>query len=59
MSLASEWDEQKAEQNLRKHNVSFKEAKTIFGDPFSITIPDPEHSASESRYVDIGYSSQG
>lgn len=59
MSLASEWDEQEAEQNLRKHNVSFKEAKTIFGHPFSITIPDPEHSASESRYIDIGYSSQG
>jgi uncharacterized DUF497 family protein len=59
MSLTFEWDEQKAEQNLRKHQVSFEEAKTIFGDPFSITIPDPEHSASESRYVDIGYSSQG
>ena len=59
MSLTFEWDEQKAEQNLRKHKVSFEEAKTIFGDPFSITIPDPEHSASESRYVDIGYSSQG
>ena len=54
MSLTFEWDEQKAEQNLRKHNVSFEEAKTIFGDPFSITIPDREHSASESRYVDIG-----
>jgi uncharacterized DUF497 family protein len=59
MSLTFEWDEQKAEQNLRKHRVSFEEAKTVFGDPFSITIPDPQHSASESRYVDIGYSSQG
>ena len=59
MSLTFEWDEQKAEQNLRKHQVSFMEAKTVFGDPFSITIPDPQHSADESRYVDIGYSSQG
>jgi uncharacterized DUF497 family protein len=59
MSLTFEWDEQKAEQNLRKHKVSFEEAKTVFGDAFSITIPDPQHSGSESRYVDIGYSSQG
>ena len=59
MSLIFEWDERKAEQNLRKHRVSFEEAKTVFGDFFSITIPDPRHSDSESRYVDIGYSSQG
>lgn len=59
MSLTFEWDEQKAEQNLGKHQVGFMEAKTVFGDPFSITIPDPQHSAGESRYVDIGYSSEG
>ena len=59
MSLTFEWDEQKAEQNLRKHKISFEEARTVFGDPSAITIPDPQHSASESRYVDIGYSSQG
>jgi uncharacterized DUF497 family protein len=58
MSLTFEWDEQKAEQNLRKHRVSFEEARTVFGDPFAITIPDPQHSTRESRYVDIGYSSQ-
>jgi uncharacterized DUF497 family protein len=58
MSLTFEWDEQKAEQNLRKHQVGFEEAKTIFGDPYAITIPDPHHSASESRYIDIGFSSR-
>jgi uncharacterized protein len=58
MSLTFEWDEQKAEQNLRKHQVDFEEAKTVFGDPYAITIPDPQHSASESRYIDIGYSSR-
>jgi uncharacterized DUF497 family protein len=59
MSLTFEWDERKAEQNLGKHKVSFMEAKTVFGDPFSITIPDPQHPVGESRHVDIGYSSQG
>ena len=59
MSLTFEWDEQKAERNLSKHQVSFMEAKTVFGDLFSMTIPDPQHSAGESRFVNIGYSSQG
>lgn len=58
MSLTFEWDEQKAEQNLRKHQVDFQEAKTVFGDPYAITIPDPQHSADESRNIDIGYSSR-
>jgi len=58
MSLTFEWDEQKAEQNLLKHQVDFEEAKTVFGDPYAITIPDPQNSAAESRYIDIGYSSR-
>ena len=58
MSLTFERDEQKAEQNLRKHQVGFDEAKTVFGDPHAITIPDPQHSAGESRYIDIGCSSR-
>jgi hypothetical protein len=31
--------------NLVKHGIAFEEAATIFGDPSSLTIPDPEHSA--------------
>ena len=57
MSLTFEWDEEKARKNLRKHQVPFEEAKTVFLDPFSVTIPDPDHSLDESRFVDIGYSS--
>ena len=54
-----EWDENKAETNLRKHKVGFEEAKTVFGDPFSITVDDPDHSKDEQRYVDIGKSANG
>jgi uncharacterized DUF497 family protein len=32
---------------------------TVFNDPFSITIGDPDHSANERRYVDIGASDRG
>jgi len=54
-----EWDEEKAQANLRTHKVSFDEATTVFSDPFSITIPDPDHSTDEERYIDIGTSDKG
>jgi uncharacterized DUF497 family protein len=59
MKLNFEWDEEKAKANLKKHKVSFDEATTVFSDPFSITIPDPDHSVSELRYIDIGSSDKG
>ena len=59
MSLTFEWDEKKADENLRKHGVSFEEAKAVFNDPFSVTIYDPDHSSDEQRYVDIGLSLKG
>ncbi|MBC8527664.1 MAG: BrnT family toxin [Candidatus Cloacimonetes bacterium] len=59
MNLTFEWDEEKSKENLRKHKVSFEEAKTVFNDPYAITIPDPQHSINECRYIDIGCSSKG
>jgi hypothetical protein len=59
MALTFEWDEEKSNGNLRKHEVSFDEAKTVFNDPFAMTISDPEHSSQEDRYIDVGMSSQG
>jgi hypothetical protein len=54
-----EWDPAKARRNLAKHGITFEEAVTIFGDPYELTIPDPDHSVSEERYVSIGTSRQG
>jgi uncharacterized DUF497 family protein len=54
MSLAFEWDAEKALANERKHGVSFDEAATAFGDPLSVTIPDPDHSDDEGRYILMG-----
>ena len=54
-----EWDEDKAEANLKKHKISFEEAKTVFADPFAITIVDPKNSIDENRYIDIGASAGG
>ncbi len=54
-----DWDADKAAINLQKHGVSFDEAASVFGDPFSLTTTDPLHSSTEDRFVDIGYSAQG
>jgi len=56
MALRFEWDPDKAAVNLRKHRVGFEEASTVFGDPLSITILDPERGEGEFRYVLIGQS---
>jgi uncharacterized DUF497 family protein len=54
--LAFEWDGKKETANQRKHNVGFADASTVFGDPLSITIPDPDHGAGEERFLIIGMS---
>jgi hypothetical protein len=53
------WDSRKATANERKHGITFAEAATVLGDPLSLTIPDPDHSIGEARWVDIGQSAQG
>ena len=58
MPIKFEWDKRKAQQNLRKHRVDFAEASTVFGDTLSITIPDPDHSEDEERWVTIGLSNR-
>ena len=59
MALEFEWDENKSRSSLKKHGVDFQEGKTVFNDPFAITIYDPDYSESEERYLDIGISSKG
>lgn len=51
-----EWDREKAKKNLKKHNVSFDEAMTVFYDPLSATFDDMDHSVDEQRLITIGYS---
>jgi uncharacterized protein len=53
-----EWHAVKAAANLKKHKVSFDEAKTIFGDKKHLVVPDREHSYGEERYLAIGLSDQ-
>ena len=57
-SIRFEWDENKSHINLRKHGVSFEEAKTVFYDDAALVIDDPEHSEEEDRFIILGLSSQ-
>jgi uncharacterized protein len=54
-----EWDAEKAARNLREHGVSFEEASTVFGDRLATTVPDPDHSDEEERWLTTGASERG
>lgn len=54
-----EWDPTKEAENIRKHGVSFSEAGSAFYDPLSLTVPDPDHSIGEQRFMLLGQSHTG
>lgn len=58
MGYLFEWDAEKAERNLQKHGVGFDEASTVFGDPLSLLLSDPEHSSEELRFILLGMSNR-
>ena len=56
MPIRFEWDVRKERRNLQKHGVGFDEASTVFADTLSITIPDPDASDDDERWVTMGFS---
>jgi uncharacterized DUF497 family protein len=53
-----EWSQPKARTNLRKHGVSFEEAKSIFYDEYARQFFDDEHSEDEERFILLGKSNR-
>lgn len=54
-----DWDNKKAEANLKAHDVSFDEAQEAFLDPNAVEFYDADHSTqTEKRYNLIGLSSR-
>lgn len=51
-----EWDENKALANIKKHGVSFEEARAVFYDDYAVLFDDPDHSEAEDRFLIIGMS---
>ena len=58
MPIKFDWDPSKARGNVRKHRIDFDEASTVFADTLSITIPGPDHSEEEERWVTLGLSNR-
>lgn len=54
-----EWHPGKAASNVRRHDVSFNLAATVFNDPLAASMPDDEHSDHEERWVTIGQAENG
>jgi uncharacterized DUF497 family protein len=49
-----EWDDAKAASNLKKHEVSFEDAREIFKDAFSVELPNADIEDGEHRFSIIG-----
>ena len=54
--LKFEWDSRKDKSNIKKHGVTFEEAKTAFFDEQAIVYFDPEHSDEDDRFILLGTS---
>lgn len=52
--LHFQWDVVKANENLKKHGVSFEEAKSVFFNEHAIEFYDDEHSEREDRFFLLG-----
>ncbi len=54
-----EWDEAKAKSNIKKHGVTFEEAKSVFFDEYAIQFYDDEGSQlEEDRFLLLGRSNE-
>ncbi|MBT79360.1 MAG: hypothetical protein CL587_03115 [Alteromonadaceae bacterium] len=54
-----EWDPAKAESNIKKHGVTFEEAKSVFYDDYALQFYDESHSQlQEDRFLMLGTSSE-
>jgi len=52
------WDRRKAQSTLVKHGVSFEEAQSVFLDEYACLMDDPDHPATEVRFLLLSYSLQ-
>jgi uncharacterized DUF497 family protein len=54
-----EWDKVKELKNISKHNISFKEASSVFYDDYAVQFYDKEHSVlEEDRFLILGVSNE-
>lgn len=49
-----EWSEDKNQENVAKHGVSFDDAQSAFLDPNRLIFEDEKHSHAEARFFCFG-----
>jgi len=54
-----DWHPEKEKQNIRKHQISFRLASTVFRDRHQLSLYDDEHSDYEERWITIGLDETG
>ncbi|MBQ6734488.1 MAG: BrnT family toxin [Lachnospiraceae bacterium] len=54
--IVFDWDQKKNDANIKKHGVSFEEAKSVFYDGNALVKDDPDHSGEEDRFLILGFS---
>lgn len=59
MRYEFDWDPSKEAANIRKHQVNFRRAATVFRDPNQLSMFDDEHSQEEDRWITMGIDSSG
>ncbi len=52
------WEDRKNKVNVKKHGISFEEARTGFLDESARLIADPDHSSEEDRFILLGLSTK-
>lgn len=61
MRYEFDWDPAKERANVHKHQISFRQAATVFRDPYQLSIYDEAHSAekTEDRWTTLGLDRAG
>lgn len=59
LRFAFDWDPAKERSNVQKHNISFRQAATVFRDPNQLSLYDEEHSNGEERWITVGLDGSG
>lgn len=54
--LKFEWDRRKEKSNIKKHGVTFDEARAVFYDENAVQFFYPDHSLDEDRFILLGMS---
>lgn len=55
--MEPQWDQRKADANLRKHRIDFADAATVLHDDYAVTIPDER--SDETRFITTGLDALG